>query len=73
MKISELIKQLQAVEKEHGDLTIMHYSAVGVRPLPEISVMHLRILSKKESRQYYWHDWRSNDTPENKGEKVLHI
>lgn len=74
MKASELIEQLQALIKENGDLRVTEYRVGRImEKREEVEIKHLRILSKRESIQDYWEDWRSNCTPENKGEKVISI
>jgi len=72
MKVSELINQLKEIQKEHGDLRVTQYRTGRIMEKPEpAEVKNLRILGKRESVQDYWEDWRSNCSPENKGEKVI--
>jgi len=73
MKISELITRLEKIKDKEGDLRVMGSSPSGIKDSDAPQVKHLRILSKRESRQGYWEKYFSNCTPENKGEKVVHI
>lgn len=73
MKLSEYIKFLQDLKDEKGDLEVFKYGPSGVKEVGAPSLKHLKILSKRESRQEYWETWRSNCTPENKGEQVVSI
>jgi hypothetical protein len=72
MKTSELIKQLQALQKEHGDLELMEFSFNGsVTPLKrEPSVRYLRKLRGKEFKRRHFESYHD---PDLKDESTKHI
>lgn len=73
MKVSEYIDSLQKLMDKHGDIEVWQYRNGRIFVSNKPGAKHLRILSKRESVQDTWEEWRSTCTPENKGEKIISL
>lgn len=71
MKISEYIQKLEELKAAEGDVEVhtQGFHSVTVARAPQ--VVHLRLLSKRESVVRTWHP--NLDAEEKKGQKVAYI
>jgi hypothetical protein len=71
MKITELIKHLEKLKKEHGDLPVYTNGPMGALEYnggPKVS--HKMILQGREHKPRLWESFHE---PERKGEKVVKL
>ena len=69
MKISEYVKLLNAIKKEHGDLEVEAYVGGRITANPP-KVAYTRVLKGRESKPDFWSNYMEEDR---KGEKVIYL
>lgn len=58
MKISEAIKELEAIKANYGDLQVTTLFVNGeVKPLKHMGLKYIAIPQGKKRRTIYWNDW----------------
>ena len=71
MTISEYVRHLERIKREHGDLPVEDYdsySGRGAAIKPEVA--YRKVLRKRERKPRFWLDYEAQEL---KGEKVVRI